>query len=174
MVILGCDVSTTTVGYCFLNNEEIVDMGFIDISKQKTLKEKAITALESLQEKQHFSEVEKVCVEDSLSSFAYGRSSIQTIIKLAKFNAIFCFLMEWGSDDDFVESINPNTARKMLFGKTRKKGKTAKEFVRYRLEHKYDLSKFQKLNTKGNFDRRNIDAYDAAVCALAYSKKINA
>ena len=31
MVILGLDVSTTTIGYAFTKNRKILDMGFIDI-----------------------------------------------------------------------------------------------------------------------------------------------
>ena len=169
MVILGCDVSTTTVGYAFLEDGKVLDMGFIDISKKLTLKEKAVYAYEELQVNKFFNKVQKICVEDSLSSFAWGKTSTQTIIKLAKFNAVFCFIMEWGLDD-VVELINPNTARKTVFGKTRVRGKTAKEFVREQLEKGYDINQFIKLNTRGNFDKRNIDAYDAAVCALHYSK----
>ena len=36
MVTLGLDVSTTTIGYAFIKNKKILDMGFIDISKQVT------------------------------------------------------------------------------------------------------------------------------------------
>ena len=80
MVILGCDVSTTTVGFAFLEDGHILDMGFIDISKKQTIKEKAIYAYEELQANELFNDVQKVCVEDSLSSFAWGRTSTQTII----------------------------------------------------------------------------------------------
>ena len=33
-------------------------------------------------------------IEDNLSGFAGGRTSQQVIIKLAKFNAILCFMLE--------------------------------------------------------------------------------
>ena len=169
MVVLGCDVSTTTIGYAFVENQKILDIGFIDISKKKTIREKAMFAFEELQDMKYFEEIDKICVEDSLSSFAWGKTSTQTIIKLAKFNAVFCFVMEWGFENG-VESINPNTARKIVFGRSRQKGKTSKEFVRDQLEKRYNVKDFIKLNTRGNFDKRNIDAYDATVCALYYNK----
>ena len=41
MVTLGLDISTTCVGYAFTKNEKIFDMGFIDLTKYKTAKDKA-------------------------------------------------------------------------------------------------------------------------------------
>ena len=40
MVILGLDISTNTIGYAFLDKQKILEMGFIDISKTKTMKAK--------------------------------------------------------------------------------------------------------------------------------------
>ena len=50
MVILGLDVSTTTVGYAFVKDKKILDMGFIDLKKQKTPKDKAFATIETLNE----------------------------------------------------------------------------------------------------------------------------
>ena len=109
MVILGLDVSTNTVGYAYIKNKKILDMGFIDISKQDTFKDKAYHAMEILDDNQHMEKTDKIVVEDSLSGFMGGRTRMQTIIKLAKFNAVFCFVMEWRYDIS-VELVNPNTA----------------------------------------------------------------
>ena len=38
--------------------------------------------------------VDNINIEDNLSGFAGGRTSQQVIIKLAKFNAILCFMLE--------------------------------------------------------------------------------
>lgn len=166
MVILGLDVSTNTIGYAFIKNKKILDMGFIDISKQDTLKDKAYHAMGVLDDNKYMEKTDKIIVEDSLSGFMGGRTRMQTIIKLAKFNAVFCFVMEWKHDVD-VELINPNTARKLVFGKARVKGKSAKEYVKEQVEKRFKPNGFIKLNKKGNPDRRNIDAYDALV--IAYS-----
>ena len=39
MVSLGLDASTTCVGYEFTEDKKILDMGFIDIKKEKTPKD---------------------------------------------------------------------------------------------------------------------------------------
>jgi Holliday junction resolvasome RuvABC endonuclease subunit len=169
MVILGLDVSTTTIGYAFIKNKKILDMGFIDISKHDTLRDKAYHALGILDDNRYMEKTEKIIVEDSLSGFMSGKTRMQTIIKLAKFNAVFCFVMEWRYDID-VGLINPNTARKAVFGKARVKGKSAKEYVKEQVDKKFKPNGFIKMNKRGNPDRRNIDAYDALVCAFSQLK----
>ena len=169
MVTLGLDISTSCVGYAFTKDKEILDMGFIDIKKFKTHREKAFFILSKLDENKYIDEVEKIYVEDNLSGFAGGRTSQQTIVKLAKFNAILCFILE----DTFeveVKNINPMTARKNVFGKARVKGIKAKEFVKMKVEQMYDTSKWCKETSRGNWDKRNIDMYDGLVMSL-YEKK---
>ena len=169
MVTLGLDISTNCVGYAFTKDKEILDMGFIDIKKFKTHREKAFFILSKLDENKYIDEVEKIYVEDNLSGFAGGRTSQQTIVKLAKFNAILCFILE----DTFeveVKNINPMTARKSVFGKARVKGIKAKEFVKMKIEEMYDTSKWCKETTRGNWDKRNIDMYDGLVMSLFEEK----
>tara|TARA_Y100000034_G_scaffold101019_1_gene124978 strand:- start:724 stop:1245 length:522 start_codon:yes stop_codon:yes gene_type:complete len=172
MVSLGIDASTTTIGYAFIEDKKILDMGFIDIKKYKTLKEKVLTALDILEEKPYFNDkkkmVERICVEDSLSNFMFGRTSQQTIIKLAKFNALFCFIMEEATGIDVV-SVNPNTARKLVFGYSREKGVKSKDFVKMRIDEMYNTKRWMKQTKRGNWDKRNFDAYDAVVVALCES-----
>ena len=165
MVILGLDISTTCVGYAFIKNKKILDMGFIDLKKYKTPKDKAYHAMEVLDDNLNMEKTDKIIVEDSLSGFMGGRTRMQTIIKLAKFNAVLCFVMEWRYDID-VELINPNTARKQVFGKSRVKGIKAKDFVKKEIEKRYNTKKWCKITSRGNWDKRNIDAYDGLVMAL--------
>ena len=169
MVVLGLDVSTTTIGYAYIKNKKILDMGFIDISKHDTFKDKAYHAMGVLDDNEYMDETDTIIVEDSLSGFMGGRTRMQTIIKLAKFNAVFCFVMEWRHDID-VKLINPNTARKVVFGKARVKGKSAKQYVKEQVDKKFKPNGFIKMNKRGNPDRRNIDAYDALVCAFSQLK----
>ena len=169
MVTLGLDISTTCVGYAFTENKQILDMGFIDIKKQTTHKEKAFYVLTCINESSYIDDIEKVYVEDNLSGFAGGRTSQQVIVKLAKFNAILCFVLE----DTFeleVKNINPMTARKFVFGKARIKGIKAKEFVKQQVEKLYNTSKWCKETARGNWDKRNIDMYDGLVMSL-YEEK---
>ena len=164
-MVLGLDVSTSCVGYAFTKNKKIIDMGFIDLKKQKTPKEKTFFVLTHLSKSPYIDNVTKINLEDNLSGFSGGRTSQQVIVKLAKFNAILGFVIE----EEFgvkVENINPNTARKQVFGKARIKGVPAKEYVKMKIEEKYDTKKWCKTTTRGNWDKRNIDAYDGLVMSL--------
>ena len=169
MVILGLDISTSCVGYAFTKDKKILDMGFIDIKKEKTPKEKVQKVLEFLNNSSYIDEVHDINVEDNLSGFAGGFTSQQTIIKLAKFNAILCFMLEEMFDFN-VHNINPMTARKNVFGKARVKGIKAKDLVKMKIEEMYDTSKWCKETTRGNWDKRNIDMYDGLVMSL-FEKK---
>ncbi len=164
-MVLGLDVSTSCVGYAFTKDKKIIDMGFIDLKKQKTPKEKTFFVLTHLSKSPYIDEVTKINIEDNLSGFSGGRTSQQVIVKLAKFNAILGFVIE----EEFqveVENINPNTARKQVFGKARIKGVPAKEYVKMKIDEKYDTKKWCKTTTRGNWDKRNIDAYDGLVMSL--------
>ena len=168
MVSLGLDASTTCVGYAFTEDKKILDMGFIDIKKEKTPKDKVQKVLDFLNNSSYIDDVYDINIEDNLSGFAGGRTSQQVIIKLAKFNAILCFMLE--NFDYNVNSINPMTARKQVFGKARVKGKKAKQFVQEEVEKMYNTSKWCKETTRGNWDKRNIDMYDGLVMSL-FEKK---
>ena len=168
MVTLGLDASTTCVGYAFTEDKKILDMGFIDIKKEKTPKDKVQKVLDFLHDNSYIDNVNDINIEDNLSGFAGGRTSQQVIIKLAKFNAILCFMLE--NFEFNVNSINPMTARKQVFGKARVKGKKAKQFVQEEIEKMYNTNKWCKETTRGNWDKRNIDMYDGLVMSL-YEKK---
>ena len=165
MVTLGLDASTTCVGYAFTEDKKILDMGFIDIKKEKTPKDKVEKVLGFLHESPYIDTVTNINIEDNLSGFAGGFTSQQTIVKLAKFNAILCFMLEEMFNYE-VYNINPMTARKQVFGKARIKGIKAKDFVKSQIEKMYDTKKWCKETTRGNWDKRNIDAYDGLVMAL--------
>ena len=169
MVTLGLDASTTCVGYAFTKDKKILDMGFIDIKKEKTPKEKVFRVLDILNKNSYIDETYKINVEDNLQGFAGGRTSQQVIVKLAKFNAILCFQLEEVFDME-VHNINPMTARKNVFGKARVKGLKAKDFVKQEIEKMYNTKKWCKETTRGNWDKRNIDMYDGLVMAL-FEKK---
>ena len=169
MVSLGLDASTTCVGYAFTKDKKILDMGFIDIKKEKTPKEKVFKVLDFLNKSSYIDEVIDINVEDNLQGFAGGRTSQQVIVKLAKFNAVLCFVLE-DMFDMKVHNINPMTARKNVFGKARVKGIKAKDFVKMKIEQMYDTKKWCKTTTRGNWDKRNIDMYDGLVMSL-YEKK---
>ena len=169
MVTLGLDASTTCVGYAFTQDKKILDMGFIDIKKETTPKEKVQKVLEFLNNISYIDEVIDINIEDNLSGFMGGRTSQQTIIKLAKFNAILCFMLE--NFEFNVHSINPMTVRKQVFGKARVKGIKAKDYVKEQVEKMYNTKKWCKTTKTGLWDKRNIDMYDGLVMSLYENKK---
>ena len=124
--------------------------------------------LDFLHNSSYIDNVNDINIEDNLSGFAGGRTSQQVIIKLAKFNAILCFMLE--HFEYKVHNINPMTARKNVFGKARVKGKKAKEFVKEQVEKTYKTKKWCKTTSRGNWDKRNIDMYDGLVMSL-FEKK---
>ena len=77
--------------------------------------------------------------------------------------------MEWKYEIE-VELVNPNSARKRVFGKARVKGIKAKDYVKEQVEKRFDVEQFIKMNKRGKPDKKNIDAYDALVCAMYESK----
>ena len=159
------DASTTTVGYAFVDGKDIVTMGFIPIQKEKTIRDKVQLTMDTITKLDPFDKIEQIYIEDSLSGFSRGRTSQQTIIKLAKFNAVLVYCLEFAYGE-IVDGVNPMTARKYLFGKARKQGVTAKDFVKKEINCLYNLEEYVKLTKTGLWDKRNMDSYDALVCAL--------
>ena len=162
---LGLDASTTTVGYAFVDGKEVIDLGFIPIQKEKSIRDKVQLTMDTITELDPFGDIEQIYIEDSLSGFMRGRTSQQTIIKLAKFNAVLTYCLEFAYGE-IIDGVNPMTARKHLFGKARIKGVSAKDFVKKEINCLYNLEEYVKLTKTGIWDKRNMDAYDALVCAL--------
>ena len=166
-MILGFDASTSCAGWSFYNGSEIVDAGFIDLSEHESNKEKAFHVISILETNPNLKLVTGVNLEAALSGFMGGKTSQQTIIKLARFNAIFEYIISerWSVP---VKLLNAMTARKTVFGKARIKGMTGKEYVRSQIDTRFpQIHKFDKLNKKGTWDAHNEDMYDACVIALA-------
>ena len=148
-----------------MDGKDIVTMGFIPIQKEKTIRDKVQLTMDTITELDPFDQVERIYIEDSLSGFSRGRTSQQTIIKLAKFNAVLTYCLEFAYGE-IVDGVNPMTARKHLFGKARKQGVTAKDFVKKEINTLYNLEEYVKLTKTGLWDKRNLDGYDALVCDL--------
>lgn len=162
---LGLDASTSTVGWAFSENGKITDAGFFDISSFDTSKEKSYFVINSLKTNKNFELVDEINMEAALSGFMGGRTTQQTIIKLARFNAVFEYILT----EELKIKVNlyhVNTMRKQLFGKARVKGMKSKDFVKANIVNFFDVEKYDKKKKKGSWDERNGDMYDAVVCAL--------
>ena len=166
MVILGLDSSTSVTGWSFSENGKILDAGFVDTKKYEITKEKTYSVISVIESNNYGKTFEEINLEAALSGFAGGFTSQQTIITLARHNAVFAYIIE----EHFKKKVNllsVNTMRKQLFGKCRIKGMKSKDFVKHHLELLLpEVKNFTVKNKKGNWDERNGDMYDAVVCAL--------
>lgn len=166
MNILGVDASTKTIGWAFSNNGIIKYAGFVDISNIKSNKDKCIKFIIELNKFNFIKCIDYINLEEALYGFRFGRTKQQTIIKLAKFNAILEYILtEYYKIP--VNLCSVNTLRVKLFGKCRIKNMSSKEFVKLQLESNFPyIKKFNISNSRGMLDIRNNDMYDAIVCAL--------
>lgn len=162
---LGLDISTSVVGYCYSSSKSNIDCaGFIDIKKLTNFREKAHYVSDTLSSIE-INNISTIIVEDTLSGFGGGRTSQQTIVKLAKCNAIVSYVIEELYKVQ-VDHVNVSTLRKAVFGKSREKGLDSKTFVKCNLENMLDLSDFIHYNSKNNYDKKNYDMLDAVVASL--------
>lgn len=165
-IILGIDASTSIVGWAFSRNANVLDAGFINISKWTTNKDKGMVIINFLKNHALIEFVDHANLEAALSGFGGGLTSQQTIITLSRWNAVFEYMM--GENFKFpIILCNVNTMRKKVFGKARIKGIKPKEYVKSKIPLIVtNITKFEKLNRDGNWDVHNSDMYDAVVCSL--------
>jgi hypothetical protein len=163
---LGLDASTTVCGWAFSHDNVIKDAGFIDISKFNTNKEKSFHIISILSSNILMKEVSEINLESALSGFMGGRTKQQVIIKLARFNAVLEFIL----DQQFkipINLLNVGTIRKKVFGKARQKGMDGKFFVKKQLSLLMPLpTRWDRINKRGGWDKKNEDMYDAIVTSL--------
>jgi hypothetical protein len=167
MNTLGFDASLRTVGFAFYNGTEIIDAGFIDISKLTTNKDKAFSVIKVIESNPNLKDTSNINLEAALNGFMNGFTSQQVIIKLARWNAVFQYIIEeqWGKP---VKLIGATTARKSVFGKARIKGVKSKVFVRQQIDEKFAyVHQFDKKNKRDGWDVHNEDMYDAIVIAIS-------
>lgn len=180
-MIFGWDVSTAVIGFAaFTNAGEFVESRFCDIRKVEGLNQKADVAHEFVKEmSDRFSDPDGDChfVEDRLAGFSGGGSNAGTIMRLAAFNAMVCWMVwcVWRGNGH-IEAIHPSTVKAtvkpmgLLIPKGGDKKKLTLDFVRNR-EPKFPL----ELNRNDNpqpycFDQA--DAYITGVAGYALRKKL--
>ena len=162
MKILGLDLSCSTCGYAITENKIILFAGFVDISDAITYDDKVALIITALKNQKF----DKIIIEESLSGFAFGRTSQQILLKLTKNKAVIAYILEKYYKMN-VQSINAMTARKAALGAARVKGIKPKDYVKARIEQMYDMTTWTILNKKGNEEKRMEDVRDAIVLSLA-------
>jgi Holliday junction resolvasome RuvABC endonuclease subunit len=130
-LILGLDISTSCTGWCLIDPSEnnIIEMGYIDLSKEKNFLLKAEMVKDDLVSLYRKNMINRVFIEENLQAFRPGFSSAKTLMTLARFNGIISYICkrDLGLDPEF---INVNIARKTLgFKINRSSSFTTKEQI---------------------------------------------
>ncbi len=129
-MLLALDISTSCTGYCLFDENGLVDIGSINLSKHKGLYEKAYYVKAEIIKLDDIYPISRVVVEENLQAFRPGLSSAKTLMTLAQFNGVVRWICHERLEVP-VEAINVNTARKSVGLKIDKKdkSKTTKEKV---------------------------------------------
>lgn len=178
---IGLDISTSVVGICAFDDKgklAILEGIKLGTSGTRTLWEKADLAIERINEELRSREINpsnirRFYVESAVKRFSSGYSSADTILTLARFNAIISYLCYKTYSKPVVE-INVSSARKAVgFSNTKTDKRPVKEKV---FEHNVktypDFPWKKHLATRGNhkgtivFNEEMKDASDALVIVL--------
>lgn len=128
-MLLSLDISTSCTGYSLFDQNQLVKIGHVDLTKKEGLFEKSKHIKDELLKLKEAFNISHIIVEENLQAFRPGLSSAKTLLTLAQFNGVvrwICFENICAS----IESINVNTARKSVGLKIDKSiTKTTKEQV---------------------------------------------
>ena len=144
-MLLSLDISTSITGFCVFNERNCVQVGHIDLRKEKEFFKKIDVVKEKIKELHKQYNFKAVAIEEAFQSFGRGLSSAKTLFTLAKFNGIIQYIVFSLGINATV--INVNNARKLVGIKINKKDKTknTKEQV---------LEQVQKVNSTLTWPKR--------------------
>jgi len=163
-MILGLDISSSIVGYCVLDEDEnILEIFYIDLRKIEDLFDKANYVLQKLFIIKDYYNITKVGIEDFLQKFAFGKSSIKTIIKLSQINTLVSYVIftNFGMRPVF---FNSRSARKIVLGKSYSKEETFQI-----ISQKYNSVNWPK-KRNGAYADQAYDMSDSLIISLATLK----
>ena len=121
-MLLSLDISTSCTGFCIFDENDLVDIGYINLSKHKGLYEKAAYVKDRVHRMSNDYCINQVVVEENLQAFRPGLSSAKTLMTLAQFNGV----VRWICNEIFdiiPHAINVNSARKNIGLKINRKNK---------------------------------------------------
>lgn len=173
---LGLDISSSCTGVCLLVGDEIETISAIELSKCKTLWDKADVVKDYLTKIQSkHPKLDHLSVEEPLLGFQKGMSSATTITTLMKFNGIVSYISRgiFGIDPTYISSAHARKLCGIKMQRTAVAGMSGKEQV-FKHMSENDLKGVEwpkKKNGKEvDWSRDATDAYVIAKAALLMNK----
>lgn len=168
-IILGLDISTSTIGMCGMNREkELIFLSYISLKKQKDLFEKADAFLVELEE--NCGIVSHVAIEEPLVMYKEGFSRAQILSKLSMFNGM-CSILTKTLYNTVPVHYNVNTARKLAFGDMKfPKGSERKKIVQARVALEYPEVDWPLKPRVGTLKDECFDMADSVIIARAHAE----
>ena len=108
MIILGLDISTTTIGYSVLNDMDD-RIGFLDIRKEATLFDKLDRFAAFFDLLDNEEKIDVVGIESPLQGFVHGRTNAKTKLVLCQFNILCQYVLY--KKGTKIELLNVTSAR---------------------------------------------------------------
>lgn len=162
---LGIDASSSVVGYTILDKElQVIEIDYIKLRSGDSLIEKSLVVRDKFLELKNKANITYIGIEDILTKFVAGRSSIKTIITLAQAN----MLTQYQLFDVFgitPQKINVLRARNISGIKVPKKTDT-KEFILNTVQNWYPVIDWPEKRT-GGVKKECYDMADSLVVAKA-------
>lgn len=174
-MILGIDVSTSCTGFALIDETgKLIEASFAELSNYDNIFEKADIVKKEIERYHKERQINAIAIEENLSSFRRGLSSAHTLITLARFNGITCY-MSYVVSGAHPTIIPVNEARKILGIRKAKKGEDAKEIVkewvdRQETTYQWPTKVLRNGPRKGEtiLEKGVQDAMDAYVMARAF------
>lgn len=164
-MILGLDISTSCTGVTILDYTGRVILNDCWKFKEDDVTDKLERAKKEIKDLKKKYPITEVFVEESLQAFRPGFSSAKTILSLAKFNGILCWMI-WEEMKIKVQYIGSTTARKTCGIKVIK-GTPAKQQVMEWMLQNQTWFQVEKKKNSDNIKDHYYDMADSWVIAQA-------
>jgi Holliday junction resolvasome RuvABC endonuclease subunit len=89
-VYIGFDISSTTIGYCIVEDDKLIDQGHIKPVRKKgmSMGERLSSTRKEIKNLLDLKKPNFIVIEDYAKKFSRGKSRIETIIVLSSFNEV--------------------------------------------------------------------------------------
>jgi hypothetical protein len=170
-IILGLDISTSTIGMCGMDMEYgLKFLSYVSLKKQNGLFIKADAFKDELIKYEGM--VSNVAIEEPLVMYKEGFSRAQILSKLSQFNGM-CSMLAYFIYKSEPVYYNVSTARKMSFPDMKfPKGINRKEVVQARVAQEYPEVDWPLKPKAGVLKDECFDMADAVIIARAHVKEL--